>query len=167
MKVSIPRLREMFNYDSLTGAFTWRKRPFRSAIKVGDSAEHLDRYGYVFIHVDRVDVRAHRAAWAMHFGEVPNRAIDHINGVKADNRICNLRLATASQNEANKPMAARNTSGHKGVTWHRCGKWQAQLQHNGKVHYLGLFDDVNDAAAAYANKAKEIHGAFANLGRRS
>ena len=154
----------MLNYDCDTGLFSWRKRPNRSTIQAGAQCGSLDRYGYAQIHVDGRRILAHRAAWAFHYGQYPDQEIDHINGIKADNRICNLRLATAAENAANKGVSVRNTSGHKGVTMHKDGKWQAQLQHAGKNHYLGLFSDVLQAAAAYSAKARELHGDFVNTG---
>lgn len=164
MNATLARLREMISYDSERGLFTWRQRPRRTNIPAGTPCGRLDRYGYAYIQLDGRNLLAHRLAWALHYGQIPDQEIDHINGLKADNRIGNLRLATAVENAANKGMTVKNTSGHKGVTMHKGGKWQAQLQHAGKTHYLGLFSDVMQAAAAYNTKARELHGDFANTG---
>lgn len=90
--------------------------------------------------------------------------IDHVNGDGLDNRRCNLRYANGSQNQANRHDLATNTSGFRGVTFHRQrGKWQAQIKVDGKNHYLGLFTSPEAAAAAYDEKAGEYFGEYARL----
>lgn len=89
-------------------------------------------------------------------------SVDHINGDGLDNRRANLRLASLSENNRNQRLAARNTSGFKGVTWHaRQQRWQAQIKSGGKCFYLGLFDNRQEAHAAYCDAAKRMHGEFA------
>lgn len=90
--------------------------------------------------------------------------VDHKNGDTLDNRRANLRAATNSQNQANRHSLPPNKSArYRGVTWHKqCGKWQAAIKCNQKNHHLGLFDDIEDAARAYDQKAKELFGEFAN-----
>ena len=93
-----------------------------------------------------------------------NMQVDHINGDTLDDRKCNLRLCTASQNSQNRSKEKRNTSGFKGVSWDRRNKkWRAMIGHNNKMYYMGLFTDKIDAAKAYDQKAKELHGEFACL----
>lgn len=90
--------------------------------------------------------------------------VDHINRDTLDNRRENLRLATHSQNAINRGKHRDNTSGYKGVSWFkRDQKWKAQIVTNRKHTYLGLFDNPIDAALAYDQAAKELHGEFANL----
>lgn len=90
--------------------------------------------------------------------------VDHINHDPLDNRRSNLRLATNSQNLFNRPMRKGNTSGYKGVTFHRStGKWRARVGYKNKQIYLGLFNTPEEAYKAYCNKAIELFGDFAYL----
>ena len=91
--------------------------------------------------------------------------VDHINGDGLDNRRANLRIATASQNQHNKRKYNNNKSGFKGVSWHNSGKkWCAQIRLNGKSIYLGLFDNPEDAHAAYCEASSKIHGEYGRVG---
>lgn len=90
--------------------------------------------------------------------------VDHRNLNKLDNRRANLRVADIMTNAQNRPRASRNSSGYKGVSWHKGGeKWQAYINIDKKRVYLGLFDDVEDAYAVYCEAAIKFHGEFARL----
>lgn len=92
----------------------------------------------------------------------PGMVRDHRNGDGLDNRRENIRICTQSQNQQNRAHVINNTSGFKGVTWHRqMGKWQAAIKHKNKSYHLGLFDLATDAARAYDRKARELFGEFA------
>jgi hypothetical protein len=105
---------------------------------------------------------AHRLAWWFNTGEWPTQAIDHQNLDRADNRICNLRLATYSQNSANSSKRANCSSRFKGVTRNRRGgNWLAGIRVNGQHVYLGTFEHEAEAAAAYMSAAVEAFGEFA------
>jgi hypothetical protein len=89
---------------------------------------------------------------------------DHINHDGIDNSHANLRPATRSQNMCNCSKRSDNTSGYIGVSWHKkTGKWQAQIRVNDKYKYLGLFEDVEEAARVRDEAAKKHYGNFANL----
>jgi hypothetical protein len=89
---------------------------------------------------------------------------DHINGKPLDNRKENLRICTRAENGRNRGYPKNNTSGFKGVYWHKGGKkWCAQIAHNKKRIYIGCFKDKEEAARAYDAKAKELFGEFARL----
>jgi hypothetical protein len=91
-------------------------------------------------------------------------SVDHINGNKLDNRRANLRLCNSSENSRNRSLASINTSGYKGVTWHKqTQKWQAQIEVNGRNIHLGLHQSVILAAIAYNNAALKYFGEFAKL----
>jgi hypothetical protein len=90
--------------------------------------------------------------------------VDHINGNGLDNRRCNLRPCTNSQNLCNRGRTRNNTSGYKGVSWDkRAHKWEASIGVDGKHKHLGRFDSREDAARAYNEAAKRLHGNFARL----
>jgi hypothetical protein len=116
--------------------------------------------------------RFHGRIWLMHelvmyleYGDTPKgKEIDHKNRNGLDNRLCNLRYATSSQNSANKLKRADNTSGYKGVFWHKAAKkWLAQIKYEGTTYYIGLFTSRRAAAYAYNKKHLELAGEFACL----
>lgn len=87
---------------------------------------------------------------------------DHINGDRLDNRRCNLRPATHSQNQANRTICIANSSGYKGVSWDRRGKkFIARIRINKVQRCLGLFHSAEEASRVYEAKAREIWGEFA------
>jgi|WetSurMetagenome_2_1015567.scaffolds.fasta_scaffold55921_5 hypothetical protein len=95
-----------------------------------------------------------------------NFVIDHINHNGLDNRKCNLRICTQSENSKNQKLKKNNTSGFKGVYWDNLRqKWHCQIMINRKCIYLGLFVNKIDAALTYNNKAKELFGEFACLNK--
>lgn len=104
----------------------------------------------------------HRLIWIFHNGAIPDGLqVDHINADCTDNRIENLRLATASQNSSNRPRASK--SGYRGVSEHHTGIYQARIKHHGRTIYIGIYMTEEEAAHAYDIKAKELHGEFAIL----
>ena len=109
--------------------------------------------------------RAHRVIWAIVHGRWPDDNIDHINGVKSDNRLVNLRDVTTSVNMRNMVKNRANTSGICGVSWKKKNqKWVAYIVLRGRQTYLGIFDNIEDAAAA--RKAAEVgHGFTARHGQ--
>jgi len=86
---------------------------------------------------------------------------DHINGNKLDNREENLRICTNSENSRSRIRKAAPKSGFIGVTLHKGGKYEAKIMVNYKAKYLGLFTTAEEAAKAYDNAARELHGEFA------
>lgn len=102
----------------------------------------------------------HRQILGLGRGRDDPRLTDHINGNRLDNRRCNLRVVTSAENAQNKRLNANNSSGYKGVYWNReCQKWQAYGKVNGRIKYLGLFNDL-EAAAKVAHNYRARHLPF-------
>jgi len=111
------RLKHLLHYNPDTVVFTWLSKPSRR-INSGSIAGRIKpKKGYVEIGISGRIYLAHRLAWLYIYGTWPKEQVDHINGIRNDNRIKNLRLATTSQNQWNKKMQKNNTSGIKGVSW--------------------------------------------------
>jgi len=154
-------VRELFDYDGKN--LLW-KITRSNRVKVGGIAGTKHSCGYQSIRVgSRQTVRhyyAHRLIWLMVYGEWPDGDIDHLNGVRNDNRIENLRLVSPSLNNRNRIMQSNNTSGVNGVWWSKyAGKWAAEIQINRKKIHLGYFD-CKYHAASVRHFAQEIEGGF-------
>lgn len=162
--ITADELRRLLAYDPDTGVFVWMVRPARR-VTVGAVAGCTDAKGYRSIQIDGTQYYAHRLAWLHVHGVLPVADIDHINGDRSDNRMCNLRAATRVENSANRGANRNNTSGHKGVSWHKRDlKWRAKIAVGGIHRHLGYFDTAKEAHAAYCEAAKNIHGEFAISG---
>ena len=147
-ELTAEKLRELLHYEPETGIFT-RKVSTAHNVKVGDVAGSQDRHGYLRIMVQSRRYKAHRLAWLYVYGEWPTDQIDHINRIRADNRIANLREVTNKQNLQNAGKSSHNTSGHTGVYWYkRDSKWVAHIRHNHKLIHLGYFNTIEEAIAA-------------------
>ena len=157
-------LKQEVYYDQKTGIFTWLKTHKYSNKKIGNVCGSLDN-GYIRMCIYKQRHHAHQLAWLYIYGEYRLDAIDHINGNKTDNRICNLRKASVSENAYNRKMNIKNTSGVKGVTWHkRAKKWQVVITFN-KIHkYLGMYSDINKAKEVIDYHRNIYHKEFANNG---
>lgn len=150
------RLKELLHYCPDTGVFTWRSR--RRGVTVGSSAGHLSRYGYLAVTLDHKRYLVHRLVWLYVYGAWPAECVDHINRVRTDNRLCNLRTATRAQNRQNLSLTSRNSSGFRGVSFDKKNnKWRASISVNGKAKNLGRFVVLSDAKVAYAKAAAVFH----------
>lgn len=147
-------LRSILDYNPETGVLT-RTVSTSPRVKVGDVAGSPDSAGYPKVKVQNRSYTAHRLVWLHYYGTWPKGEIDHINRIKDDNRIANLREVSHEQNMQNKSRYQVNTSGHTGVTWHKLtSKWQAVIRNVQKDVYLGIFDTKEEAIAA--RKAGEL-----------
>ena len=148
-------------YNASTGIFRRRVANSNNSV-AGDVAGARAGAGYIEIKIDGKSYKAHRLAWLYVYGHLPRGDIDHANMDREDNRLKNLRAATRSQNQFNRPRLRSNKSGFKGVSWHKAtSKFVAQASLNGKKCYLGVFGTPEEAAAAYRNFARRHHGEFA------
>ena len=124
-------------------------------------------HGYRNLHVEGKLYLAHRMIYLYCHGYLPP-VIDHIDTDKLNNRIENLRPATMEQNGYNSRMGKNNTSGIKGVSWHKVtGKWQVRLRVKGKQLWLGCYDDIKDAQAVMKRYREQLHGEFTNHGEKA
>lgn len=155
-------LLKLLSYDPTTGILTWSGSP-KSNITVGAEAGSIKRSdGYRYVWYRRTGFLAHRLCWELHYRKPPPQCIDHVNTIKSDNRIVNLRPATIAENNRNRPRQSNNTSGYKGVTLHKSsGKFHARITKDRVSRSLGYFDSAEAAADAYAAAAKEAHRDFA------
>ena len=156
MSLSHERLLELLTYDPMGGRFYRRKaRPGRTA---GEVAGCLHQDGYIAVKVDGRSYMAHRLAWFYVTGKWPPVEIDHVNRDRSDNRWCNLREATRSQNQQNLSRRKDNPSGYPGVTFDTAARrWRARISVGGKQHFLGHFDDLALAASAYRSAKQSLH----------
>lgn len=118
----------------------------------------MDMHGYLVAFFNGKIYKVHRLIWAIVHGEFPKGQIDHINGNRSDNRLCNLRVVTQQQNAHNKQRDKRNKSGFTGVCWNKkASKWQAAISVNSKTIYIGVFSTPENAHLAYLNAKKVFH----------
>jgi len=144
------RLKELLFYCPDAGVFSWVAPTSRRVAK-GDVAGAKDHYGYVVIRLDRILYKAHRLAWLYEYGEMPDGGLDHINRIKSDNRIANLRIANQSEN-------MQNLEGMRGIRWDfGRKKWRVQIKTNYKNKFIGRFDALADAIKAREQAKKEMH----------
>jgi hypothetical protein len=155
--LTAPQLYELLRFDPETGQFTWLVATRGHA--AGSGAGSTTSLGYIHIKIQRRRYYAHRLAWFYVNGRWPICQIDHINRKKDDNKLCNLREATPVQNSGNSGLQKNNTSGARGVE-RQGNKWRARIKKGGRLTYLGTFDSIELATAAYNNAAIEVFGPY-------
>jgi hypothetical protein len=145
-------VKNLFYYDAESGMLFWRNGNGRN-VKPWQQAKSSNGHGYYTAKINKKTYLVHRLAWLYVFGETPKYQIDHINGIKDDNRIVNLRQATHAENQQNKHST-------KGYSWHQKRQvWEAYIRINGKKSTLGYFEKEEDAQLA-RTKAKHKHHPF-------
>ena len=164
-------VRDLIDYNPDTGVLTWKTR---SNLKpkagswnernAGNVLSTRDSKGYIVIQIYKKKYRAHRIAWLIHYGEWPKLNLDHKNLDKTDNRIENLREATVAQNGHNVGLTTRNSSGHRGIYWHKlANKWSVSICVNRKGMYLGLYEKLGDAVVVRCEAERLHYGEFARV----
>lgn len=154
----LPRPAEAFATEH--HARTWNTR------FAGEEAfSSLSNQGYRHGKIGGQTYKAHRVLWLLYTGEWPDDQLDHINGIRSDNRISNLRPVSNSENCRNQRMSLNNTTGVTGVVWHSSrNKWHARIKVDGKYRHLGLFESFELAVAA-RKAAEATFGFHENHGR--
>lgn len=164
---------EYFDYCPTTGALRWKQERPVSHFKntrgaklwhsryAGTIVACKDTYGYIQAGLSGRRHLAHRIIWEMMNGAIPKGCeIDHVNGVRDDNRIENMRIATHEQNMRNTRLRSDNKTGYKGVRL-RDGIWVASIKKAGKHIHVGHFETAEDAHRAYCVAAAMLHGEYA------
>jgi hypothetical protein len=161
------------SYDSVSGALTWKRREFGmtfgpkrltdkgvryfNTLYAGAAAGSMRSGGYMDIRIMSHAFLTHRVAWALYMGEWPLLQIDHINGVKTDNRIMNLRVVDAGENSRNFSRFRTNTSGQIGVHFDSVNqKWLASIYTDGRKYSLGRYAVFEDAVAVRKSAEKRL-----------
>ena len=183
--ITAEALKDILEYTPQTGALRWKRREekYFTGGSVRSPRQRANGWnakwatqlaftsvnasGYLSGAVLGIPAVAHRVAWALHYGEWPKGEIDHINGIKTDNRIENLRDVPHKENLHNTPRRSTNKSCVTGVFWTaRSKKWRAYICVNSRLKHIGYFDNFNDAVAA-RKEAERHHGYHPNHGRES
>lgn len=175
--IDVETLRELIAYDADTGKLVWLPRDEKHFKSARDCASWNAKYagreafgtmwpnGYKAGHIFSRTYLGHRVAWALANNCWPNHQIDHINGNRSDNRLCNLREATPAENQRNVKQRNDNTSGAKGVDFQKShGLWRARIVHNKRRIDLGKFNNLDDAISA-RKAAERQYGYHENHGR--
>ena len=144
-------LRKTLSYDSSTGLFT------RLRHGAGKVAGTVDSHGYIQISIGGKTYRAHRLVWLYVHGVFPQNDLDHINGVRHDNRLSNLRDVTRSVNLQNKRVQSNSVTGVKGISPSGRGFVARIKAPNQPQMYLGKFKTADEAQAAYVKASQELH----------
>lgn len=161
--MSVGDIRDLIDYNPENGVLT-AKVNF-SGRQAGSVIGSQTWQGYYAFSLFGKKCFAHRLAWLLHYGEWPSQPIDHINGIKTDNSIRNLRLCSLSQNQFNKPTQKNNTTGVKGVYWNKRDKrYVASVQFNGKKYSAGHHKDIDSAKEAVMKLREKLAGEFTNHG---
>ena len=147
------------NFDYHSDGYLIRITNTKNQVKINAKAGCLHSSGYIIIKLKNKPYKAHRLIWLWHHGEWPKQDIDHINMIRHDNRIENMREATRSQNCMNKTMYSSNKSGFKGV-YQRGKKFGAEIMLNYERIKLGIFETAEEAHNAYCQAAKIYHKEF-------
>jgi len=148
------RLKEALSYNPDTGIFT--------RVKTGEPVGYTNGRGWLRVKIDYKHYKLHRLAFLYMEGRFPPEEVDHINGVRDDNRWCNLRKATRQQNCFNKRSKGNAQTGYTGVIPSGKG-YKARITVGGDSRFSQTFDTPEEAYSQYLEWVREEHGEFSNL----
>lgn len=158
--MSIAQISDMIMYDPSTGLFVWKLTRAGTARK-GSIAGYINRRGYVAIKLDNERYFGHNLAWAMAYGWWPKPQADHINRIRNDNRLINLREASYSENAINHSLQKNNKSGVRGVYYDvELHKWRVQISVDKQKLQLGVYSDFEEAVAKRQIAEEILFGEF-------
>jgi len=148
---------KLFTYNRDTGVLTWRVR-VNQKVKANSIAGCRNVYGYRVVTYKGRQYKEHHIIWLLTNGEWP-KMLDHINGVKWDNRLENLRESTTQENSWNQRVAqSNNSTGFLGVSWHKGHKkFISHISVNMKLKHIGYFDTAEEAHEAYLKQKRILH----------
>jgi len=167
-------VRDVLEYNHETGVMTWKERPV-SMFKnedfqkiwntrfAGNTVGTRHTNGYLKVTINYKQLFVHRVAFAHYYERWPDKEIDHINNIRDDNRIVNLREVTRTENLENQSLISpRNkSSGLLGVHWSdHVNNWVAHITTNKKIYHLGVFDDKYEAQKAYLSAKEKVHAGW-------
>jgi hypothetical protein len=169
------QLKQLVVYEQSTGVFTWKPRP-ENLFKTIKSFKNWNRRyageqaggvkidsGYVIVSLFKKPYRAHRLAWLYVHGVMPTNQIDHINGVRHDNRLVNLRDTKQGENQKNRRLSPKNKTGHHGIWKHQNGRFRVKAWDKNVQYHLGYYESFEEAVAARKRFEAE-HGYHPNHG---
>lgn len=155
--LTLDEIRSCITYDPEEGKIYWKSSTARQYSE-GMRAGTKTRRGYRCVTIKGSKFPEHHIAWLMYYGEMPKQ-LDHINGVRDDNRITNLRVANTSNNCQNSYRKPGN-SGIRGVSPSGCGDWVVRVWAFGKKYYLGTYKDIELAELVALEGRQKLHGEF-------
>ncbi|HCF9147833.1 TPA: HNH endonuclease [Pseudomonas aeruginosa] len=153
-------MKRIFSYDPETGCLRWKENQQKRFI--GRVAGFITHHGYRRVNVGKTKLHAHQIIWLMHHGELPDCEIDHINGMRDDNRLENLRLANQQQNQQNSNVRIDNVLGVKGVRLRPSGNYQARVKLSDGSRAVKTFRTLTEAVSWLAMQREISHGEYAN-----
>jgi hypothetical protein len=163
-------VKKLLDYNPETGNLIWKRRDCAPASwntkfagKIAGSMTLAN--GYMKIGINNISYLQHRIIWVWVYGYLPEKEVDHINRVRHDNRLINLREANPAQNRQNRSKSSNNTSGITGVIYAKHhGKYHARIKVNGKSNHLGCFFTREEAIKARREAEGKYFGKFRNQG---
>lgn len=158
---SLEYLKEILDYDPDTGVFRWKKKTSKKTV-IGSVAGTMHKQQNRWqIQIDGKIYKSARLAYYMYNGVEPTGEVDHINMITTDNRGENLRDSTHSQNNMNKRRQSNNSTGFKGVSYHKTrGEYLAYAKINGKMHFAGWHKTAESASISARELREKLHKEF-------